>query len=146
MDVNVVERLWMTGLMWRTCIIPACYGKYVQNWVSCIVYGKWRWFPYSSVKNEGKLFLYPTVSTHQLIKQDACIHNELHLKDRALMLSCALPCLIKQQTVNRNVNMTEMLLACLWENKGGRWDIDKLLFAKYYCSCICIQYIIIKAA
>lgn len=47
------------------------------------------------------------------------------------MLSCALPFLMEQQTGNRNANMTQVLLACR--------------FAKCYCTCMCIQYIIMKA-
>lgn len=75
----------MTGLMQRTstqrralCIIPACYSKYVQNWVSCIVYAQWHSFHYSAVKNEGKQVLAAVSVSHCVpasVNQARCLHS-----------------------------------------------------------------------
>lgn len=84
------------------------------------------------------LFLNPSVSMLHLIRQDVCIHNELHLKARPFVLSAVPSFVLKQGSGNWNVNMTQEWLTCLW---GDKQEEGTLIYSCLWnASCLCIHY------
>lgn len=99
----------MTGLMQRTLTQcgALCIYKHARPSPSktglAVLYMSWHLVHYFSVKTEGNHVLAAIFVSHCVlagIRQDTCIHNDLHLKARAFALLSAPSFVLKLESGN----------------------------------------------